>query len=175
MSPNHSLIGELKLEAANTRKMLERVPVDKNDWKPHEKSMKLGRLATHIAELPGWITMTMMTDELDFEQFEYKQHMPATTEELLAKHDENVAQAISILENANYEDFDKMWTMRRGDHIFFTLPKKVVMRSFSFNHMYHHRGQLSVYLRLLHVPVPGIYGPSADDVPVTTADDVTAG
>ena len=174
MSLNRLLIAELQQEAANTRKMLERVPVSNNDWKPHDKSMKLGRLAMHVAELPGWITMIMATDELDFAKFDYKPTMPGTLEDLLAKHDESVEQAIAILESCIDQDFDKMWTMRNGDKVFFTLPKKVVLRSWAYSHLYHHRGQLSVYMRLLDIPVPGMYGPSADDVPSVVVPDAVA-
>ena len=164
MSLNQAFIAELTQEAAATRRMLERVPVSRNDWKPHDRSMSLGRLAMHVVEQTGWITMAMATDELDFLQFGYKPIMDATVEELLEKHDESVEQAIAILDLAKDADFDKMWTLRRGDRIIFTLHKKAVLRSFSLNHMIHHRGQLSVYLRLLDVPLPGMYGPTADDV-----------
>ena len=172
MSYNKGLIAELQMEAASTKKMLERVPVDKNDWKPHEKSMKMGRLATHVAELPGWIAMTMGTDELDLSKMDYKPVMPNTTEELTANLDANVNKAVAALENAKDEDFDKMWTLRNGDHVIFTMPKKAVIRSMAYSHHYHHRGQLSVYLRLLDIPVPGMYGPSADDVRAMTVDTV---
>jgi len=172
MSYNKGLIAELQMEAALTKKMLERVPVDKNDWKPHEKSMKMGRLATHVAELPGWIAMTMGTDELNLATMDYKPVMPNTTEELIANLDTNVNNAIVALENAKDEDFDKMWTLRNGEHVIFAMPKKAVIRSMGYSHHYHHRGQLSVYLRLLDIPVPGMYGPSADDVRAMTEDTV---
>ena len=163
MSYNQALIAELKMEAASTRKMLERVPVEKNDWQPHDKSMKLGRLATHIAEVPGWVTRVMAHDELDFATAGFKSHIAASNAELLAILDDKVNSAISLLENSTDADFDKPWTMRRGETVVFTLPKKVVLRRFAYSHHYHHRGQLSVYLRMLDVPVPGMYGPSADD------------
>jgi len=163
MSYNQALIAELQMEAAASRKMLERVPTDKNDWKPHDKSMKLGRLASHVGELPGWIAMVMATDGLDFATMDYKPFIPATTEELVAHLDEHVNKAMAALENATDADFDAMWTMRNGEQIYFTLPKKVVLRTWAYSHMYHHRGQLSVYLRLLDVPIPGMYGPSADE------------
>lgn len=172
MSYNKDLIAELKMETASTKKMLERVPVDKNDWKPHEKSMKLGRLATHVAELPGWIAMTMSTDELDLSKMDYKAVMPVSTEDLLAKLDDNVNKALSVLENSSDEDFNKMWTLRNGDNVFFTMPRKAVIRSMAYSHHYHHRGQLSVYLRLLDIPVPGMYGPSADEMRAMAADTV---
>jgi uncharacterized damage-inducible protein DinB len=161
---NQGLINEFTHEAANTRKMLERVPFDKNHYKPHDKSMKLGSLAVHVAELPGWITMTLNTDELDFANWEYKPYQPQDNADLLKHFDENVAKALETLQAANREDMMKPWTMRRGEQVFFTMPKVAVVRSFAVNHMIHHRGQLSVYLRLNDVPVPGMYGPSADDV-----------
>jgi len=165
MGHKHALIAELKMEAANTRKMLERVPTDKNDWKPHAKSMTLGRLATHVAELPGWTATTMTTDELDVSKMDYKPVYATSTEDLVAKLDENVNKAVAALENANDEEFEKIWTLRNGGHVIFSMPKKVVVRNVSYNHNIHHRGQLSVYLRLLGIPVPGMYGPSADEMP----------
>ena len=168
MSHKKALIAELQMEAAATKKMLAHVPTDKNDWKPHAKSMKLGNLASHVAELPGWITMTMVADELDLSKMDYKPLIATSTEELLANLEKHVNKAIETLENANEEDFDKMWTLRNGEHVIFTMPKKVVLRSMAYSHHYHHRGQLSVYLRLLDVPVPGMYGPSADDIAART-------
>jgi uncharacterized damage-inducible protein DinB len=163
MSIVQGLLMELQHEAANTKKMLERVPMDKADWKPHEKSMTLGRLATHVAELSGWTELILNTNELDWATFSYKPNFPTHTEELLARLDENVAKAQKALEAATEESIMQPWTMRRGDHVFFTLPKAAVIRNFSMNHLYHHRGQLSTYLRLLDVAVPGMFGPSADE------------
>jgi uncharacterized damage-inducible protein DinB len=163
MSYNKGLIAELQMEAANTRKMLEKVPTDKNDWKPHEKSMKLGNLANHVAELAGWTVFTMGSDELDLSKMDYKPVIATSTEQLLATHDANFNKAIAALEGASNEDFDKIWTLRHGDHVIMAMPKKAVLRSMVFSHLIHHRGQLSVYLRLLDVPIPGMYGPSADD------------
>ena len=164
MTLNESLVAELKMEAANTRKMLERVPTEKNAWKPHDKSMGLGRIVSHIADRPGWITMTMKTDGLDLASMDYKPIIHENPSDLVGHLDKNVNEAIAALEEAAPEDFNKMWTLRRGDHVMFTLPKVAVLRSMAYSHMYHHRGQLSVYLRLLDVPVPGMYGPSADDM-----------
>jgi uncharacterized damage-inducible protein DinB len=164
MSQNQALIAELQMEAANTRKILNCVPTDKNDWKPHEKSMVLGRLTSHVADLPSWITMTIKTSELDLATMDYKPHISTTTEELVAYFDGKINEAVATLEKSTDEDLDAMWTLRRGDHVMFTLPKKVVIRSMAMSHQYHHRGQLTVYLRLLDVPFPGIYGPSADDM-----------
>ena len=164
MSINQGFIAELKMEAAATKKILERVPTDKNDWKPHEKSMKIGNLANHVAELPGWIAFTMDSDELDLSTMNYKPVIPTSTEELLAKLDDNVNKAMTSLEGAKDEDFGKNWTLRNAAHVIFTMPKIAVLRSMAFSHHYHHRGQLSVYLRLLDIPVPGMYGPSYDDM-----------
>lgn len=174
MPQNLALIGEIKREAENTRKILERVPVDKNDWKPHAKSMALGRLAGHVAELSGWVTMVMATDELDWSNFDYKPFIAESNAELVEKLDKYVTQAVAILETCKEEDFDKNWTMRNGEHIFFTQPKHVVLRSFALSHQYHHRAQLGVYLRLLDVPVPGIYGPTADDAPAPMPEEAAA-
>ncbi len=169
MSLNKPLIAEVQREAENTRKILKLVPVEQNDWKPHAKSMALGKLAMHVAELPGWVSMTMLTDELDFAKFDYKLAPPSSIEELMEKHEEHVAQALSVLENCTDEDFDKNWTMRTGEHIHFTMPKSVVLRTFALSHQYHHRAQLGVYLRMLDIPLPGMYGPTADEMEAMAA------
>ncbi len=157
-----ALIPEYEMELKNTRKMLERVPMEKADWKPHEKSMSLGRLAIHVAEIPNWMTVTLTTDELDFAKG-YTKTKADTKEELLKVFDDYAAIAMEDLKKATDETFLGNWTMRNGDHIYFTMPKVVVARSFAMNHLYHHRAQLSVYLRLLDIPVPGMYGPTADE------------
>ena len=157
------MINELTHEAAQTRKMLERVPFDKLDYKPHEKSMSLGRLAAHIAEMPSWIPMTFEHDQLDFANWNYKPFKPETREDLLRFFDENVQAALKTLEEEDGQRMLQPWTMRRGEQIFFTMPKIAVARSFAMNHLVHHRGQLSVYLRLNDVAIPGMYGPSADE------------
>src|ERR1044072_732576 len=160
---NHAMINEFTHEAANTRKMLERVPIEKQDYRPHDKSMKLCRLAVHVAELPAWITLALNTDGLDFATWRHKPLEPKDNAELLQHFDENVEKALENLRTANPEDMMKPWTMRKGVHVFVTMPTAGVIRCFAINHMIHHRGQLSVYLRLNDVPVPGMYGPSADD------------
>jgi uncharacterized damage-inducible protein DinB len=159
-----AIIKELEHEAGQTRKMLQRVPMDQKDWKPHEKSMALGRLATHIAELPRWITMTLNTDELDLLHPNWKTSKITTTEELVALHDESIREAVEALKKASDETMMNKWTLRRGEAVFFTMPRISVVRTMSMNHILHHRGQLSVFLRLLNIAVPGMYGPSADDV-----------
>ena len=157
------LIGEMEQEAKTTRTCLERVPADKFDWKPHEKSMEFGKLAAHIAEMFGWTPATLQQAELDFSKMDYKPFEPKTTDDLLEFFDKTVAEAIDVLRNTGDEVFLEDWTMRNGEKVYFTMPKAVVMRSFVMNHIVHHRGQLSVYLRLNDIAVPAIYGPSADD------------
>ncbi len=163
MAMKDALIAELKHEATNTRKMLERVPTDQFDWKPHEKSMTLGRLAAHVAEIPVWVIRTVPVEEFDFAKNTFTRNTYADNAALLKVFDEKLAEAIACLQNASDETLNGVYTMRRGDHIIFQLPRKVVLHNFTFNHIVHHRGQLSVYLRLLDIPVPGMYGPSADE------------
>ena len=158
-----ALIAEMEHEAAVTRTCLERIPADKFDWKPHEKSMSFGRLASHVAEMFGWTPSTMDHAELDFSKMDYKPFEPSTTEELVEFLDKNVAEAIATLKSSADDRFMENWTMRNGETVYFTMPKVAVMRSFIMNHIVHHRGQLSVYLRLNDIAVPSIYGPSADE------------
>ncbi|HMO82407.1 MAG TPA: DinB family protein [Pyrinomonadaceae bacterium] len=158
-----ALIAEMEHEAATARKCLERIPAEKFDWKPHEKSMSFGKLASHVAEMFGWTPVTLQQPELDFAKFDYKPFEPATTEDLVEFLDKNVAEAIDVLRNTPDEVFMEDWTMRNGDTIYFTLPKVATMRSFVMNHIVHHRGQLTVYMRLNDIAVPSIYGPSADE------------
>lgn len=163
MASTRELIAEFKMEAANTRKVLERVPDGKNDWTPHDKSMKLGRLATHVAEIPGWSYVTVSTNVLDFAAGDYKPNVLETTADRLKFFDEQVAKSIEILEHAKDEDLDAEWTMRNGETVYFTTPKKVALRTWVFSHLVHHRAQLGVYLRLLGIAVPSVYGPTADE------------
>jgi uncharacterized damage-inducible protein DinB len=158
-----ALIAEMEHEAGVTRTCLERVPAEKFDWKPHEKSMAFGKLAVHVAEMFGWTPPTLQQAELDFAKMEYKPYEPATTDDLVEFLDKNVAEAIDALRNTTDEQFMQNWTMRNSETIYFTMPKVAVMRSFVMNHIIHHRGQLSVYLRLNDIAVPSIYGPSADE------------
>ncbi len=157
------LLLELQQESANTRKMIERVPTDKLEWQPHEKSMTIGRLATHIAELPVWFGRILSADEFDFFASTFKSQKRETTAEIVDLFDKQMAEATSLLQTAGDEAMNSIFTLRRGEHVMFQLPRKVVLRTFALNHVYHHRGQLSVYLRLLDLPVPGMYGPSADE------------
>src|SRR6185437_7849714 len=164
MSLGKSIAKEIQHEAAKTRKLLERVPFDNPEWAPHEKSMHLGRLATHIAELYVWIPRAITADEFDFLSTAAKKpHVAANTEELLSIHDDKVAKAVDLLENVTDEELNKPWRLLRAGQLLWEKPKKDVIRDFSLNHLIHHRGQLSVYLRLNEVPVVGMYGPSADE------------
>ena len=162
MAIRDALIPEYEMELKNTRKMLERVPLENADWKPHGKSMSLGRLAVHVAEIPHWMTNTITTDELDFAKGDYTPKVFNSTDDILALHDKHIVQADKILNEVSETEFEKPWTMRSGEAIYFTMPKSQVVRTWCMNHLYHHRAQLGVYLRLLDVPLPGTYGPTAD-------------
>ncbi len=153
---------ELEQEAITTRKMLERVPTDKFDWAPHPKSMPMGKLAIHIAELPTWITMTFNTDELDFASNPYTPEPINNTNELVQYFEKCLEDGRSGLANGKEESLDKIWTLREGDTIYSQSSKYDVIRM-SLSQIIHHRAQLGVYLRLLNIPIPGSYGPSADD------------
>jgi len=163
MAYKDALITELKSESALTQKMLERVPLAKSEWKPHEKSFSLGRLATHVAEIPHWISRIITIDDWDFAAQGFSRQVAKSTDELMDIFHAKLNQAIAHLETMGDNDFDKVWVVRNGDQMRRELPKKIAIRSWGFSHVIHHRGQLSVYLRLLDVPVPGMYGPSADE------------
>ena len=151
-------------EMANTRKLLERIPLDDahRGYKPHEKSMPLDRLATHVAEMPGWIKMALESELLHMKPEEYKPVVAGSTTELLDIFDKAVAEGTSAIASATDADMQKSWTFKWGDQFSMTDPRPKVIRSF-VNHIVHHRAQLGVYLRLNNIPVPGMYGPSADE------------
>jgi uncharacterized damage-inducible protein DinB len=165
MSVTKAFLAEFENEAKTTRRVLERVPADKLTWKPHPKSMSLGYLAMHVAMSPGVICGWALDDVTEFGGSQ--QPDPTSTEEIVSAHDKSVARVKEILSSMSDEDVSKQWQARPkgGGTTFFTLPKVALLRSLGLNHTYHHRGQLSVYLRLLDVPVPSIYGPSADENP----------
>jgi uncharacterized damage-inducible protein DinB len=166
MSISRALLFEFDHEMANTRKTLERVPDDKFSWKPHEKSMSLGGLATHLANIPSWTAQTFDRDELDIAppgQPPYRLDEAKSTAALLEAFDKNVTSARAALEAATDENWQGKWSLLMTGKTIFTLPRTAVMRGFVMNHLIHHRAQLGVYLRLLDVPVPSIYGPSADE------------
>jgi uncharacterized damage-inducible protein DinB len=168
MGLSESLLPEFDHEMANTRKTLERVPDDKSDWKPHEKSMAMGGLATHLGNIPTWANHTIDQDSLDLAP-EGKPLPPVelakSQAELLATFDANVAKARAAIAGASDQELFKPWTLLSNGNEILTLPKVAVLRSFVMNHLIHHRAQLGVYLRLNDIPVPSIYGPSADENP----------
>ena len=163
MSISQALLPEFDQEMANTRKLLERVPDGKNDYKPHEKSMALGRLASHVAEMPGWGKTTLETELLELEPG-MKPFIAGSSKELLETFDKNVADARKAIETASDADWMKTWTMKFGGKEVMSLPRVAVMRGVVINHMIHHRAQLGVYLRLNDIEIPGMYGPSADEM-----------
>jgi uncharacterized damage-inducible protein DinB len=156
------LLPEFDQEMANTRKLLERVPDGKFEFKPHEKSMTLGRLAAHTAEIPSYISATLRLDRMDFTGDE-KPFAPANRKEILEAFDKHVAEARELLAKASDEDLAKIWTLTFKGKEFFSMPRTAVLRGMCMNHLVHHRAQLGVYLRMNNVEIPGMYGPSADD------------
>lgn len=156
------LLKEMDQEAETTRKMLSRIPDDKYDWKPHEKSMTIRQLATHIAELPGWVKFALTTSELDFARNHYEPTPVKNTKELVECFEMNLKDGREYLSKTNEKALQEMWTLRNGETIYSTDMKVEVIRM-SFSQIVHHRAQLGVFLRLLNVPIPGSYGPSADE------------
>jgi uncharacterized damage-inducible protein DinB len=161
---NQSFITELQQEAGSTKRMLERVPEGKFDWKPHTKSMTLGRLASHVAELPGFLNSILTMDEFDFAKGHYKPSHANTPEELMNVFQQKLDEVVQTLQNTSDEKMQSNFTLRSGDHVFGTMPRNIAIRSMAMNHLIHHRAQIAVYLRLLDIPVPGLYGPSADEM-----------
>lgn len=158
-----SLLKEMEQEALTTRKMLERVHDNQFDWQPHEKSMTLRALATHVAEIPGWLPLILSTSEMDFLQMEYKPKMISTTAELVSHLEESLTAGRQALSGTNDQQLiSETWTMRSGDTIHSCLSKLENIRH-CYCQIVHHRAQLGVYLRLLNIPIPGSYGPSADE------------
>jgi uncharacterized damage-inducible protein DinB len=157
------LLKEMAMEAETTRKMLSRVPVEKFGWKPHPKSMEMKTLAVHIAELPTWVSLALNTEELDFAKSDYKPTQVNSTQELLDLFERSYEEGRSRLEKATEEDLLPDWTLRTGDQIHSVMTKGEVVRH-AFSQMVHHRAQLGVYLRLNNIPIPGSYGPSADEI-----------
>lgn len=159
------MLKEMEHEAQTTRKMLSIVPADKFAWKPHPKSMSLQQLATHVAELPTWVAMTITTSELDFAVNPYQPVPISSTEELLAYFEKSLIEGKTELEKADEQKLlTDIWTLRNGDEIYNTDTKYEVVRM-TYCQIVHHRAQLGVFLRLLNIPIPGSYGPSADEMP----------
>lgn len=157
------LLPEFDREMATTRKMLERFPEDKVEWRPHETCMTLGRLAGHVVEISGWTVPTMTQDKLEIDRNQATPTIVKKRDEALKQFDETVRNAREVLAGASDETFMKPWTFVAGGKTIFTLPKIAVMRSFVMNHLIHHRGQLAAFYRIAGVPVPSIYGPSKDE------------
>jgi uncharacterized damage-inducible protein DinB len=165
MAIAESILPEFDHETATTRTLLERVPPDKAEWKPHAKSMSLGQLAMHIANLPNWASITLERTEFDPNPPEGPRVTTpayASGAKLLQTYDANVSAARALLARTTDAEFMVPWALKNGGKILFSMPRIAVFRSFILNHAVHHRGQLSVYLRLLDVPIPNIYGPTAD-------------
>ena len=160
MSIAEDLMPEFEQEMGATRRLLERVPSDRATWKPHPKSFSLGHLAQLISWMPGWIAVTLASPHLDLKAT--AGYSIETTETLLAGFDKNVGEAREALRAAKDSDFGTPWSLKQGDRVLFTATKGQVVRQ-HISHLSHHRGQMTVYLRLLDVPVPSIYGPTADE------------
>jgi uncharacterized damage-inducible protein DinB len=166
MALSQALLPEFDQEMSNTRKTLERIPEEKFEWKPHEKSFAMGALATHVATLPTWTTTIIDTESMDIRPDGApppKAEPVKSREELLAKFDGSIAAARASLAGASDQDLVKPWSLLAAGKTVFTIPRIAAIRSFVMNHNVHHRAQLGVYLRLNDIPVPSIYGPSADE------------
>ncbi len=160
MSLSEMFLPEFDQEMATTRRLLERVPAERGAWKPHEKSFSLGHLAQLVSWMPGWITNAVRETRLDLSGA--PKYSLEKTEDLLAGFDRNVKEARAALAAASDADFQVPWSLTAGERVLFTMPRAGVVRQ-TINHLVHHRGQLSVYLRMVDVPIPSIYGPTADE------------
>lgn len=163
-----AFVAEMTREGAGTRRTLERIPADLFGWQPHPKSMTLGRLASHVAECPAWMVSILSVDEYVLDMQNHKPFAATSTEELVQAFDANLAKAIEHLKTMSDDDLARQWRMVMGEpgchgKTLLEMPKTDVVRTMVFNHMVHHRGQLTVYLRLNNIAVPGLYGPSADE------------
>jgi uncharacterized damage-inducible protein DinB len=166
MSISETLLPEYDQEMANTRKVLACVPDGKWDYKPHEKSMALGRLAGHVAELPSWALHTIRVDRLDLTPVDgpgFQPFLATSQKELLETFDKNVAEARAAIAGATDEHLAQVWSLIYRGQTVLSMPRAAVLRSSVMNHLIHHRSQLGVYLRMNNVAIPGMYGPSADE------------
>jgi uncharacterized damage-inducible protein DinB len=157
------ILAELAHEGATTRRLLERLPQDRLGWQPHLKSMTLGRLATHIAEIPGWVGSIVEKDEFDLGASGYVPPTLGSVAEIIAMFDKSVAMATETLKRQSNDRLLAKWQLKKNGKLVVEMPRLGMVRSFLMNHLIHHRGQLSVYLRLQNVPLPSIYGPTADE------------
>jgi uncharacterized damage-inducible protein DinB len=162
-SPLKMLLGEFDVEAANTRKMLERFPAEKADWKPHHKSMSMSTLAGHVATLPNFLTEIVGKDRMDMKPGDHQPFLPKNQVELLGRFEAEAKKAREGLAKLTEADLERNWAFYYDGTKYIDQPKFEVMRSFYFNHLVHHRGQLTVYYRENGIPLPGLYGPSADE------------
>lgn len=163
MSIIEALAAELEQESAGTRKYLERVPEEHFGWKPHEKSFTMGELSSHLANILNWAVTTFEVDEFIFNPQEFVPFKASTHEELMAEFDKNVPAALGAIRKSNDEQLSATWRMKMGDKVLFEMPRIAVFRSMIMHHTAHHRGQLGIYLRMKDVPLPKLYGPTADD------------
>lgn len=163
MSIAKGMAAELQHEAGVTKTYFERVPADQFGFKPHEKSMTLGQLCGHLAEIAQWVRPTLEENEFNFDPATYVPFVPTSSAELVAALEKNAADAIDALENIDDAAMMQSWRMTSGGQTLFEMPRVAVVRSMMLNHIVHHRAQLGVYLRLLNVPIPKTYGPTADE------------
>jgi uncharacterized damage-inducible protein DinB len=166
MSIAESILPEFDQEMAGTRKTLERIPDEKLDWKAHPKSNTIGWVAMHLAQLPGWAVLTLTQDSLDINPTggkPYRTPPASSRQQVLDEFDRNVAEARRVIASTSDEDFMKPWSLLDGGKTVLTMPRAAVMRGFVLNHIIHHRAHLCVYLRMNDIPVPALYGPSADE------------
>jgi uncharacterized damage-inducible protein DinB len=163
MTTAEILLLDFDAEIANTRRTLERIPENDPAWKPHEKSMPIGRLTMHVAHLPRFCTAILTTPELDVSKEKFPDFTFQSTANALATLDKNAAEAKGHLASSSDEDLEYAWKLAFQGQVFVNAPRKILYRTMFLNHLVHHRAQLGVYLRLLDIPVPGLYGPSADE------------
>jgi uncharacterized damage-inducible protein DinB len=154
---------EMEQEAQTTRKMLALVPDDKFDWKPHPKSMTMKELSTHVAEIPGWVNMAFTTSEMDFAAAPYEPTPITSRQEIVQLHEKSLEKGLAALKSGSEDDLLPTWTLRTGEQVHAVMTKYELIRH-AFSQVTHHRAQLGVYLRLLDIPIPGSYGPSADEM-----------
>ncbi|GAA4851152.1 hypothetical protein GCM10023310_32300 [Paenibacillus vulneris] len=157
------IIGDAKQELAATRRILERLPEEHMNWKPHMKSMTLGGLSTHLVNLVNWQIAIFLSAELDLSTLPDRREALENREDVLKEFDENLVKLEELLADCDEKTLGEEWTLRHGDHVILRQPRAIALRTFGLSHMVHHRAQLGVYLRLLDIPVPGFYGPSADE------------
>ena len=172
MAMSDLFLQELEQEAQATRRALERVPEDKLAWRPHAKSMSLGQLSLHIAVMPGAIAE--LSQQSPFQVKQFTQESATSTAQLVSTLDASLTKAREVLAGLDDAALGSTWRMVDGDREMLAMPRAALLRTVMLNHWYHHRGQLTVYLRELNVPVPSIYGPSADENPFATAPEMTA-